>query len=120
MEKINHGAQGSIFKYIKNSKVYALKRQKISNKKAIELKDKLKKKLIIDDLNNDVLREIYFAKFIKKIPEFIPGIHDTPDGKLSYDKLLLKEYCLDLIYDLKDGDLSKIYNNLNKKMNLFQ
>ena len=134
MEKINHGAQGSVFKLVKGSKVYAVKTLKISEEKAIELKDKLKKKLTIENTTNALLKEIFFAKFIKKInknhflyfhkykirkcpdykPEFIKSIHDTKEGKIMYENELSKKYCLDLVYDLKDGTFSEIYNNLNK------
>lgn len=109
MEKINYGFQGSVFKFKKNSKVYALKRIKIDEKKADEFKKIFKKKILLNDVVNTQLREIFFAKFIKKInknhflhfykykiskcpnykPHFINGHHDTDEGKLEYEKRII-------------------------------
>ena len=136
MEIIGKGRNGTVYKINKGSKKYALKKSKIPDLNALDFIEKFKKsKLELKDTNHKYLRSIYFNKFINKINTnhfsilYKYSIDDCdfqhelnldsnkfkPSSIEKNDKLNTQKYCLSLLYDLKDGDLSKIYSKLNKK-----
>jgi serine/threonine protein kinase len=134
MEKIGNGSNGTVFKLEKGSKIYALKRQKISEEQASKYKELFKNKLLIENIIDSNLKDIFFNKFINKINKIHFAIlkkynivkcknfemdmteftKNDPKQLNKYNKLKDSKYCLDLIYDYKDGNLYQIFNKLNK------
>jgi len=144
-EKIDQGNSGVVYKINIKNKDYALKREKIINNKLNKLFKLLshnKKNMLnilldnsTDNLFGVICREIYFNIFINKINknhflilykykinkcnniehQLTDSIKNIQGDLLKYNQGLTYKYCLDYIYDLKDGCLlTKIYK-LDKK-----
>ena len=133
--EINKGALGTVYKVTKGSKTYALKKNKISEEVALELKLKFKNEILLEDTNNQYTKEIYFNKFInKKSKQHFAVLYKYKIEECdfnhqldeTYKKIITgvdkwhldlqsSKYCLTKLYDLKDGDLDSIFRSLQKK-----
>ena len=120
IKKIGHGVFGITYLIKHKNKKYAMKIQKI-------LPFQLKK-----SLDNNIWREIYFAKRMSKYPDQFcylycykiinECIHLQPKPEFKPNKWLKEyltalddsHYCMKLIYDLKDGNVDDLF--WNKKM----
>ena len=134
MEKLNAGFHATVFKFKKGEKYYALKKQKISKSQALELKEIFKNKIELEDTTSDILRDIFFNKFIlkknknhfailykykiTKCSDFKHELNESiknnmPEAYTYHSELSKSKYCIEYVYDLKDGDLRSIFNTLN-------
>jgi len=122
IKKLGNGVMGVTYKIKANNKFYALKRQKI-------LKSEINK-----SSKSKIWREIKFANKMNKYPNHFMKLYKyeiiencnhiqpisskifKPDTK--FQKILNSysdsDYCIELIYDLKDGTLEQIINKLDQ------
>jgi len=144
IEKINQGNSGVVFKINIKNKEYALKREKIINNKLNKLFKLLKHNkenklnILLDNTTDNhfgiICRNLYFNIFINKINknhflilhkykinkcnniehELTDDIKSRPNNLLKYNESLTYEYSLDLIYDLKKDNLTKVLHKLDK------
>ena len=121
IKKLGNGVFGITYKIKANNKFYALKRQKI-------LKSDINK-----SSKSKIWREIKFANKMNKYPNHFMKLykyeiienctHIQPKSKIfkpdtKFQKILNSysesDYCIELIYDLKDGTLEQIINKLDQ------
>ena len=119
IKKIGHGVFGTTYKVKVNNKFYAFKIQKILPNEKDE------------STLSKIWREIYFAKQMNQYPNSFMNLHSynfiddckhkqaKPDFKLApkfqkhVDKYNKSKYCVTFLYDLKDGVIKDIINELS-------
>jgi serine/threonine protein kinase len=134
IKNIGSGVNATTFKVKKNKKTYAMRREKILNIDAIEYKKKFKNKLINENTDKLLYRQIYFNEFINTInknhfliiyeykiskckfkQKLNNYIKDNPIKLKKYNEISNSNYSIDIITDLKDGTVKDILHNLTNQ-----
>jgi len=119
LDKIDTGSIGVIYKVDVNGKTYALKRQKVYEEdNDTNLTELLFLKFInkLDESDRNFFMEMYDYKFYDNCNfEWTPSLHKMKNK--HYIILLNSKKCLDVLLDLKDGELNNLIlnNQLNSK-----
>ena len=122
LSELGKGVYGTTYKVSKDNTIYALKKQKILDKDAKK------------DLSKNIWREIEFYKWVRKLKtnqqHFFTILYDYnintncdfKQERIYTDasiKLLDKSHtCIELLLDLKDGNITNLRLNDNQKMSL--
>ena len=135
ISEINCGCFSTVYKIKIGSKYYALRRQKVLKDEAVEYNYNFKNNKILENTRTgyfNIYKVLYFNNFINKINKnhfsilynyqinkcnFTQKLLDRCIGAehLTRRNLLLKsKYCFDMIFDIKDGSLDNIINNLSQ------
>jgi serine/threonine protein kinase len=122
IEIIGKGVYGTTYKVNLNDKLYALKKQKIL--------DEDKKK----DINKNIWRELEFYKWVNKLDKnnqiFFNKLYDfniIDSCKFNQERIFIdnsikkldkSHTCIEMLFDLKDGNIINLNLNNKQKMSL--
>ena len=134
IEKIGLGTSATVYKIQIGKKYYALRRQKLFKNEYEDLNEIFKSNNLIESTDNGLIRGIYFNSFINTIntnhftilykyyvnkcnftQELTDSCKNNPTNFKRYTDLLESKYCVEMIYDLKDGIMFKLIPQLSNK-----